>query len=100
MAAGTRRHRSGAAGGGGTVALLCPRPALLVPRARGACLAAICSRYAQRSREEIRGFFGGLELVPPGVVSVRDWSGGGPALNLEPRTATFVAGVARKANEN
>jgi hypothetical protein len=34
--------------------------------------------------------------VPPGVVSVRDWAGDDPALNLEPLTATFVAGVARK----
>jgi SAM-dependent methyltransferase len=50
------------------------------------------------SREEIEGFFGGLELVPPGVVSVREWSGDDPALNLEPLTATFVAGVARKVN--
>jgi hypothetical protein len=41
-----------------------------------------------------------VEFVPPGVVSVRDWSGDGPALNLDPLTATFVAGVARKANAN
>jgi hypothetical protein len=46
----------------------------------------------------LRGFFGDLELVPPGVVSVRDWSGDGLALKLEPLTATFVAGVARKVN--
>ncbi len=56
------------------------------------------ARIYIHSREEIRDFFGGLELVPPGVVSVRDWSGDGPALNLEPLTATFVAGVARKVN--
>jgi hypothetical protein len=55
------------------------------------------ARIYIHSRDEIRGFFGGLELVPPGVVSVRDWSGDGPGLNLEPLTATFVAGVARKA---
>jgi hypothetical protein len=54
------------------------------------------ARIYIHSREEIRGFLGDLELVPPGVVSVRDWSGDGPALNLEPLTATFVAGVARK----
>jgi O-methyltransferase involved in polyketide biosynthesis len=56
------------------------------------------ARLYIHSREEIRGFFGGLELVPPGVVSVRDWADDDPALSLEPRTATFVAGVARKAN--
>jgi hypothetical protein len=32
------------------------------------------------------------------VVSVRDWSGDSPALNQEPVTATFVAGVARKTS--
>jgi hypothetical protein len=58
------------------------------------------ARLYIHSREEIRGFFGGLELVPSGVVSVRDWAGDGPGLNLEPLTATFVAGVARKANAN
>jgi hypothetical protein len=55
------------------------------------------ARLYIHSRDEIQGFFGGLELVPPGVVSVRDWAGADPALNLEPLTATFVAGVARKA---
>ena len=39
-----------------------------------------------------------LAKSPPGVVSVRDWAGDDPALNLEPLTATFVAGVARKAD--
>jgi O-methyltransferase involved in polyketide biosynthesis len=56
------------------------------------------ARIYIHSREEIRGFFGGLELVRPGVVPVRDWSGDGPALHLEPLTATFVAGVARKVS--
>jgi len=54
------------------------------------------ARIYIHSRQKIQGFFGDLELVPPGVVSVRDWSGDGPALHLEPLTATFVAGVARK----
>ena len=56
------------------------------------------ARIYIHSRDEIQGFFGGLGLVPPGVVSVRDWSGDRPALNLEPLTATFAAGVARKVN--
>jgi O-methyltransferase involved in polyketide biosynthesis len=55
------------------------------------------ARLYIHSQQEIETFFGDLELVPPGVVSVRDWSGDGPAMNPEPRTATFVAGVARKA---
>ena len=54
--------------------------------------------YTSTLQEEIRSFFDGLELVPPGVVAVRNWCGGGPALDLEPRTATFLGGVARKAN--
>ena len=58
------------------------------------------ARIYIHSRDEIQGFFGGLELVSPGVVSVRDWAGDGPALDLEPLTATFVAGVARKVNAN
>ena len=45
---------------------------------------------------EIVGFFDGLELVPPGVVPVRGWSGDGLAPSLKPRTATFLGGVARK----
>ena len=48
------------------------------------------------SRDQILSFFDGLDLVPPGVVSVRGWHGGRPASNLKPRTATFLGGVARK----
>jgi len=46
--------------------------------------------------EEIRGFFDGLDLVPPGVVSVLSWHGDDPPLAAEPRTSTFLCGVARK----
>jgi hypothetical protein len=38
---------------------------------------------------EILGFFGGLDLVPPGVVAVRRWYGDGPDLGLAAPTATF-----------
>jgi SAM-dependent methyltransferase len=48
------------------------------------------------SREDILSFFDGLELVPPGVVSVRGWYGNRPAPGLKPRSATFLGGVARK----
>ena len=44
----------------------------------------------------ILSFFDGLELVPPGVVPVRLWSGDGPALDQEAPTATFIGGVGRK----
>ncbi len=54
------------------------------------------ARIYIHSPEEIGSFFGGLELMPPGVVSVRCWYGDGPAPNLKPRTATFLGGVARK----
>jgi O-methyltransferase involved in polyketide biosynthesis len=46
--------------------------------------------------EEILGFFDGLELVPPGVVSVMTWYGDGPAPDFAPPTATFLGGVAQK----
>jgi len=55
------------------------------------------ARVYIHSREEVLSFFDGLELVPPGVVSVRGWNGGRPAPYLKPRTATFLGGVARKA---
>jgi S-adenosyl methyltransferase len=54
------------------------------------------ARVYIHSRDEILGFFDGLELVPPGVVSVRGWYGDRPAPDLKPRTATFLGGVARK----
>jgi S-adenosyl methyltransferase len=54
------------------------------------------ARVRIHSLEEIQSFFDGLELVAPGVVSVRCWYGDGPARNLKPRTATFLGGVARK----
>ena len=53
------------------------------------------ARIYIHSPEEILSFFDGLDLVPPGVVPVppgtataRPWT--------EPRTATFIGGVARK----
>lgn len=51
------------------------------------------------SLEEVRSFFDGLDLVPPGVVPVRAWHGGRPAAgttSTTQRTATFLGGVARK----
>jgi O-methyltransferase involved in polyketide biosynthesis len=55
------------------------------------------ARIYIHSPEEILGFFGGLELVPPGVVPVTLWPGDGPALaGGRAPTATFIGGVARK----
>ncbi|HZR49672.1 MAG TPA: SAM-dependent methyltransferase [Streptosporangiaceae bacterium] len=54
------------------------------------------ARLYIHSTEEIRGFFDGLDLVPPGVVPVPSWNGDGAAANSMPRTATFIGGVARK----
>ena len=54
------------------------------------------ARVYIHSREEIQAFFGGLELVPPGVVAVRRWDGGGLASGPDGRTATFLGGVGRK----
>jgi hypothetical protein len=48
------------------------------------------------SAQDIASFLDGLELVPPGVTSVRTWYGEDPAPDVEPRTATFICGVARK----
>jgi hypothetical protein len=50
------------------------------------------------SLEEIQSFFDGLDLIPPGVVAVRLWPGNLAAVpDHKARTATFLAGVARKA---
>jgi O-methyltransferase involved in polyketide biosynthesis len=54
------------------------------------------ARIYIHSGEEILSFFGGLELVPPGVVPVTRWSGDGPDLGQDAPTATFIGGVARK----
>jgi O-methyltransferase involved in polyketide biosynthesis len=54
------------------------------------------ARIYIHSREEILGFFDGLELLPPGVVPVMSWNGDGPPLDRTPPTATFLGGVARK----
>jgi hypothetical protein len=54
------------------------------------------ARVHIHSLEEILSFFDGLELVPPGVVSVMSWHGDSPAPDLTPPTATFLGGVARK----
>jgi O-methyltransferase involved in polyketide biosynthesis len=49
------------------------------------------------SVEEIVTFFDGLELIPPGVVPVRNWHGDDPMDDREARTVTFICGVARQS---
>ncbi|GGM25971.1 SAM-dependent methyltransferase [Micromonospora yangpuensis] len=51
-----------------------------------------------RTREEIMGFFGGLELLPPGLVPLAEWRP--DSEKISPQTATYhtiVGGVARKS---
>jgi O-methyltransferase involved in polyketide biosynthesis len=55
------------------------------------------ARLYVHTPEQIAGFFDGLELVPPGLVPARGWQGEGPVLRLEPRHATFLVGMGRKA---
>ena len=54
------------------------------------------ARIHTHTAEEILSFFDGLELVPPGLVPVQAWYGDGLAPDIEPRTANFIGGVARK----
>ncbi|MCI2418985.1 SAM-dependent methyltransferase [Saccharopolyspora sp. K220] len=50
-----------------------------------------------RSRDEIASYFGGLELLEPGLVTVAEWWPDGPRENpLEPFHRVLVGGVARK----
>ncbi|MGP4015495.1 SAM-dependent methyltransferase [Saccharopolyspora sp. 5N708] len=50
-----------------------------------------------RSRDEIASYFGGLDLLEPGLVPVADWWPDGPrSAPLEPFYRVLVGGVARK----
>jgi O-methyltransferase involved in polyketide biosynthesis len=49
------------------------------------------------SVDEIVSFFDGLELIPPGVVPVRNWHGDEPMYDQDGRTVTFICGVARQS---
>jgi hypothetical protein len=54
------------------------------------------ARVTIHSQQETESFFHGFHLVPPGVVPVRYWSGGGVVPQGQMPTATFLGGVARK----
>jgi O-methyltransferase involved in polyketide biosynthesis len=47
--------------------------------------------------EDFASFFAGLEVMPPGLVPARGWTGGHEAPMLEYRQASFLVGVGRKA---
>lgn len=48
------------------------------------------------SRNVIRSFFDGTELVPPGLTDARNWVPGAPARPLAPTAVRALAGVGRK----
>jgi hypothetical protein len=48
------------------------------------------------AREQVAGYFAGLQIVEPGLVEVRRWQPGHPLADDGPRTADLLAGVGRK----
>ncbi|MGP3964818.1 SAM-dependent methyltransferase [Nonomuraea sp. 3N208] len=50
-----------------------------------------------RTREEVSGFFDGLEVVEPGLVYVRDWRPDSPFVSERSDKAWVIVGVGRKA---
>jgi len=55
----------------------------------------MAQRLTPRSREQVTRFFGGLELIEPGVVPIQQWR---PDIDAEARARTAMwGGVARKA---
>ena len=49
------------------------------------------------SREQIAGYFAGLEILPPGLTEARNWRPAQPQTDAEPRPADALACVGRKA---
>ncbi len=54
------------------------------------------SSYHLRGPGQIAGFFDGLALVPPGVVTTSKWRPGAPDISGEPRDVDAICGVGRK----
>ncbi|MFC4584976.1 SAM-dependent methyltransferase [Sphaerisporangium corydalis] len=52
---------------------------------------------ASRTREQVLGFFDGLELAEPGLVYIRQWRPDNPLNVHRPEKAWLVGGVARKS---
>ena len=81
---------------GSAVIISCGRndDPVLWGRVRGAYVAGDVYNH---TREEILGFFAGLEMVPPGLVPARAWRGGMPDSGLGPDSAAYaLCGVAVK----
>jgi hypothetical protein len=53
--------------------------------------------YQLRSPQRIAGFFGGLRLVPPGVVSTSRWRPGRQDIGGQPPAVDAICGIGRKA---
>ena len=59
--------------------------------------ATASTQISARSYSEVAGFFDGLELVPPGVVPLGEWTPGTPAAGVSPGTRLpSYAGLAHK----
>ena len=54
------------------------------------------SSYHLRSTEQIEGFFHGLELVPPGVVSASQWHPASSDIGGDPDAVDAICGIGRK----
>jgi hypothetical protein len=54
------------------------------------------ARMYAHSWEEITAMFGGLELVPPGIVDTSSWRAGWPETVRPERSSMIVAGVGRR----
>jgi S-adenosyl methyltransferase len=54
------------------------------------------SSYHLRSPGQIEGFFHGLELVPPGVVSSSQWRAEASDIGGDPDAVDAIAGIGRK----
>jgi hypothetical protein len=54
------------------------------------------SSYHLRSAEQIKGFFHGLELVPPGVVSSSQWRPETSDIGGDPDAVDAIVGIGRK----
>ncbi len=55
---------------------------------------AMAGTITFRTRAEVAAFFGGLELVEPGLVSTTQWR---PGRGVNPKPLPGWVGVARKA---
>ncbi|MEO3813538.1 SAM-dependent methyltransferase [Sphaerisporangium sp. B11E5] len=54
------------------------------------------SEDASRTREQVLGFFDGLELLDPGLVYIRQWRPDNPLAARDPERIWMVGGVGRK----